>query len=243
MVSCLSPKKVVYFYNFRDSIGYAKPYIIDSVTPFKDPVILTNDILLVTLQTMDQNLNNTPVQLQRNQVIDPYTGFLVDKNGNIELSLIGFVKVAGLTSSEAGELIKEKAKEYFKSPVVRVRILSFDVNFIGELSRPGPINFPSEKVNILEGLAAAGDVPLTGKRSNVLLVRTEGDTKKFVRFDLRSVETFKSPYFYLRQRDIVYVEPTKFRVQSSDNSITRTIGIFSGLISLATIVIALRNIK
>lgn len=243
MTSCLSPKKVVHFYNFRDSVGYVKPYIIDSVTPYKDPVILTKDILMVVVQNLDQNNTNTPIQIQKAAISDLYSGFLVDLNGNVELPLVGFVKVAGLTTSEAAELIKEKAKEYYKSPVVRVRIMSFDVQFMGEIARTGPVNFPAEKVNILEGLAAAGDVPLTGKRSNVLLIRTEGDTKKFIRFDLRSPEIFKSPYFYLRQRDIVYVEPTKFRVQSSDNTIIRSIGIFSAVISVATILLTLRNIK
>lgn len=242
MASCLSPRKVVHFYNFRDSVGYAKPYIIDSVTPFKDPVILPKDILVVTLLTSDQNESNTPVSAKA-QTIDPYSALLVDINGNIEIPLVGFVKVAGLTSSEASELIKEKAKEYYKNPVARVRILSFDVTFMGEISRVGNMNFPTEKVNILEALAAAGDVPLTAKRTNVLLIRTEGDTKKFIRFDLRNQEIFKSPYFYLRQRDIVYVEPTKYRIQSSDNTITRTVGILSGLISFATLVFTLRNIK
>ncbi|PQJ11650.1 hypothetical protein CJD36_007590 [Flavipsychrobacter stenotrophus] len=240
--SCVTSKKSLYFQNVPDSIASNNPFIIDSVTKFVSPVILPNDLLAITVQTIQQSESSTPIQPTKG-VFDPLSGFLVDKNGNIEISLIGFVKVGGLTTSEARELIKDKAKEYYKEPVVNLKIANFDIFFLGEIVQHGPFSFPSEKVNILEALASAGDVPLTAKRNNLLLIRTVGDRKELVRFNTLNTDMFRSPYFYLRQRDIIYVEPTKYRIQSSDNRLTRTIGIIGGIISLSTLILSLRSLK
>lgn len=239
--SCLSPKKAVYFYSVKDSLSTTKPYIIDNVTKYADPVILPNDILFITIQTLLQSETNAPIQTTKT-IADPFLGFLVDKNGNVELTMIGFVHVAGLTTSEARELIKEKAKEFYKDPVINVRIINFDIYCLGEFATK-VINVPSEKVNVLEAVALAGDVTLQSKREQLLLIRTEGDTKKMIRFDLTRTDLFKSPYFYLRQRDILYAEPSKFKVQSADNSILRNVGIISALASVLTLALSYRNFK
>ena len=240
--SCLSPKKVIYFNNIPDTVSATTPVIVQSVK-YEDPKILPNDILSINLQTMDQNQSNTPINTSVVGTFNPLTGFLVDKNGNIELSLIGFVHVGGLTTSEARELIKLKANEYYKSPVVNVRISNFEVNLLGDVNSPGTYPFPSEKVNIFEAIAAGGDLAITGKRNNVLLIRTEGDERKFVRLDLTNSSVFASPYFYLRQRDILYVEPSKFKIEASDNTLVRDVGIVSSLISVAALILAFRNYK
>lgn len=239
--SCLSPKKAVFFYSVKDSLSTTKPYIIDSVTKFVNPVILPNDVLLISVQTLMQSESNSPIQTART-ITDPLTGFLVDKNGNVEISLIGFVHVAGLTTAEARELIKEKAREFYKNPVINVRIINFDIYCLGEFGAK-TINIPSEKVNILEAVALAGDISLQGKRRQLLLIRTEGETKKMIRFDLTRTDLFRSPYFYLKQRDILYAEPLKFKVQSADNSITRNIGIISAVASMLTLALSYRNFK
>lgn len=239
--SCVSPKKIVYFNNLPDTISGENPLVLE-VTKYKEPVIQKADFLAITIQTMSQSSGNTPITTNTVGAFNPLNAFVVDQNGNIELSLIGFVKVEGLTTSEARQLIKERAKEYFKEPVVNVRISNFDIFVLGQASS-GRINIPAEKINILELLATAGDIPLTGKRTNVLLIRTEGDTKKFVRMDLTSSDIFKHPYFYLRQRDMIYVEPNRFQIQTSDNRITRNIGIISSIMSALLVFISLRNIK
>jgi polysaccharide export outer membrane protein len=240
--SCASVKKSVYFSNLTDTVGVAEPLVLP-VMKYIDPVILPNDNLYIALQTMAQNETNTPISSSTVTMFNPLNGFLVDKNGMIELSLIGFVKVGGLTTAEARELIKEKAKEYYKEPVVNVRISNFSVAFLGEFGNHGNINFPNEKVSIFEAVAEAGDILLTGRKDNLLLIRSEGDTRKLVRFNLNSSEVFKSPYFYMRQRDVLYAEPTRYRIQTSDNTITRNVSIISGLLSLLTVFLAFRNFK
>ncbi len=239
--SCISPKKVIYFNDVPDTITLTKPYVINAPA-YVDPVIIPNDILSITVQTIAQNETNTPITSSSVAIFNPLNGFLVDKNGNIELSLIGFVKVGGLTTSEARELIKEKAKEYYKDPVVNVRIANYEISVLGDVNEPGTFSFPSEKVNIIEAFAAAKDISITGVRRNVLLIRSsEGTDKKFVRFNMNSSEIFSSPYFYLKQRDVLYVEPSKYKIQESDNRLTRNIGIFSSVISLAALILAFKN--
>ena len=240
--SCISTKKIIYFNNLPDTIAASNPIVIESVK-YEDPKILTNDILAITVQTIDQSETNQPISSSSTALFNPLNGFLVDKNGNIELSLIGFIHVAGLTTSEVREVIKEKAKEYYKEPVVNVRIANFEIDILCEVVHPGTFTFPSEKVNIMEALASANDLLITGKRKNVLLIRTEGDTRKFIRWDLTSSDVFRSPYFYLRQRDILYVEPSKFKIQSSDQTFVRNIGILSTMISIVTLFLAFKNFK
>jgi polysaccharide export outer membrane protein len=125
-------------------------------------------------------------------------------------------------------------------PVVNLKIMNFDIYFLGDIP-PHSITVYHEKVNILDAISQAGDLMITGKRKNVLLIRTEGDTKKLVRFDLTNTDLFRSPYFYLRQRDIIYVEPNKFKVINSDNTFVRNLGIFSSLIGIGTLLLAIRN--
>jgi polysaccharide export outer membrane protein len=229
--SCISIKKEIYCKDLPDSIN--SPYVMNNLTPFVDPKIESNDILAITVQPISPSTNI--ITSTSTGTFNPLNGFLVDKNGYIELSLIGFVKVAGLTTSEARELLKQKAKEFFKDPVVNVRIANFDIIMLGDVARVGPINIPNEKVSIIDAIALAGDLPLTANRNNILLIRSEGDQKKFIRFDLTSKDIFRSPYFYLKQRDIIYIQPRKDVIQSSDNRFTRDIGYVTAIISLVSV--------
>jgi len=239
--SCVNTKNLLYFKDIPDTMS--TPVIMTNVTPYTDPVIQSNDNLAITVQTVVQNQGNSPITSTSTGTFNPLNGFLVDKNGYVELSLIGFVKVAGLTTMEARELIKQKAKEFYKDPVVNVRIANFDVKVYGDVARPGVVNISSEKASVMDALAMAGDMNITAKRNNLLLIRTEGNEKKFVRFDMRSANIYQSPYLWLRQRDEIIVEPNKFKLQSTDQTFLRNLGIISTLISTVSLVLLFRNIK
>jgi len=242
MGSCVSRKEIVYFQDLADS--GSKPITMLPTTKFTDPKIESNDILAITLQTIVQNKeSNAPITTNSPGTFNELNGFLVDQNGYIELSLIGFVKVGGLTTAEARELIKQKAKEFYKEPVVNVRIANFDIVVLGDVNKPGTLTLPSEKASIIDAIALSGDLSLTAKRKNILLIRSEGDEKKYVRFDMSSSEIFQSPYFYLKQRDIIYVEPSKNKIQSSDNTLIRNLGILSSLISIASLALVFKSLK
>ncbi len=245
MTSCITNKKSIYFNDLKKDSLYPGPgpIVMDSITPFVDPKIEKNDVLAITIQTNSQNESNTPITTSSTGNFSALNGFLVDKNGYIELSLIGFIKVEGLTTTEAREVIKQRAKEFWIEPVVNVRIANFDIYLLGDVGRGGTINSASEKISIVDAIALAGDLQITARRDNILLIRSEGDVKKFVRFDIRSAQIFKSPYFYLKQRDIIYVEPRRDKVQSSDGTFGRYTTYFTTLVSLVSVMFAFRIIK
>ena len=245
MTSCITTKKSIYFNDLKNDSLYPGPgpIVMDSVTPFIDPKIEKNDVLAITIQTNNQNESNTPITTSTTGSFNALNGFLVDKDGYIELSLIGLVKVEGFTTTEARELIKQRAKEFWLEPVVNCRIANFDIQVLGDVGRVGTINSVSEKLSIVDAIALAGDLQATARRDNILLIRTEGDVKKFIRFDMRTAQIFRSPYFYLKQRDIIYVEPRRDKVQSSDGTFGRYTTYVTALVSLISVMFAFRIIK
>lgn len=239
--SCVSTKNLLYFRDIPDTMS--APVAVANITPFTDPKIESNDILAITVQTVVQSPGNMPITSTSQGTFSLVNGIMVDKNGYIELSLLGFIKVAGLTTAEAKEVIKQRAKDFYKDPVVNVRIANFDIEVYGDVAKPGVVNIPNEKASILDVLALAGDVNITAKKGNVMLVRTEGDEKKFYRFDLTSSKVYQHPAFWLRQHDQVFVEPNKYKAQSSDQTFLRNLGIVSTVISIASLVLIFRSVK
>lgn len=244
LCSCASSKKLVYLSDLKEDTLHPRPIILTETTKYIEPRIESNDVLAITLQTTAQTEgSNTPITSNTQGAFDVLNGFLVDKDGYIELSLIGFVKVGGLTTSEARELVKQKAKEFYKDPVVNLRIANFDVTVIGDVGRPGKVTVPSEKATVFDVLAQSGDLQLTGKRKNVLLVRSEGDKKTFARLDLTSSDIYRSPYFYVKQRDMLYVEPNRFKIASSDNRLNRNLALMTAAISVVSLLFLFKVVK
>ena len=244
MDSCVTSNKI-YFKDLKNDSLTAEtpPYVMDQTAKFIDPKIEPNDVLAVTIQTIEQNATNTPITSNSTGSFNELNGFLVDKDGYIELSLIGKIKVGGLTTVEAREIIKQKADAYWKAPVVNLRISNFDIQVLGDVGKPGILTSPSEKISILDAIAMSGDISLSGKHRNVLLVRTDGDQKTFVRLDLTNSSIFKSPYFYLKQRDLLYVEPGKSKLTEANSVFNMYFGYFSAFVSILTALIAFNLIR
>ena len=244
MNSCVTANRI-YFKDLRNDTltPETPPYVMEHTTKFIDPRIEPNDVLAVTIQTIEQNPSNTPITTNSNGSFNELNGFLVDKDGYIELSLIGKVKVGGLTTSEAREIIKQKANEYWKDPVVNLRISNFDIQVLGDVSKPGILTSPSEKISIIDAIAMSGDLNLSARHKNILLVRTEGERKTFVRLDVTNSNIFQSPYFYLKQRDMLYVEPGKSKLTESNSVFNMYFGYFSAFVSILTALIAFNVIK
>lgn len=241
--ACVSSKKYVYFNTLKDDTTYPAKVTISGTTQFKDPTIQPNDILSITIQTLAQNESNAPMEAASSPVADQLSGFLVDKDGYVDLQPVGQVKVMGMTTSEAREAIKLKVAPLYKDPVVRVRIVNFEVRVLGDVGRPGVVTIPSEKATVLDVLALSGDLQTTAKRDNILLARTEGDKTTFVRLDLTSPDIFRNPYFYVKQRDYIYVEPGNFKRQSSDNSVLRYLSYGTSLLGVVSFLYLTKIIK
>ena len=168
-----------------------------------------------------------------------------DNNGNIEFPVVGTLHVGGLTKKQAEDLVKSKIKPYLadsEKPIVTVRMASYHVSVIGEVTKPGIISVPQEKMSVLEALAQAGDLTIYGKRDNVLLIRQDAEGEKHTyRMNLNDANIINSPFYYLQQNDIIYVEPNKVKAQNSSIGSSTTL-LMSGLSILTSIASLVVNI-
>lgn len=242
--SCVVTEKSVYFNNLPDSGTIEKTII----SKFIEPVIQNDDLLAITVQTIDPSsavsVNQAPSMptvggsTSTSIMNQSVSGFLVDKNGEVSIPMLGKLKLSGLTTYEARALIEREASRYFKDPNVQVRFANYKITLIGEVARPATYTVANEKVSLLDAIGLAGDLTIHGKRENVLLVRDNAGRKEFVRFNLNSTDIFKSPYFYLKQNDVIYVEPGKGKVAATNIARTQTISIITAAVSIMTIIIS-----
>ena len=168
--------------------------------------------------------------------------YVVDNNGDIDFPVLGNLHIAGYTRIELEKLLKDKIYPQYitEEPIVTVRFVNYSVSILGEVNRPGKHYFSSDKVNLLDALAMAGDLTIYGKRDNVLLKRENADgSNEFVRINLQDKNLVLSPYFYMQQNDVIYVEPNKAKGNSSSIGSTEnmTISIVGALISVATLLV------
>lgn len=238
--SCASTKRVPYF----QDISAAEKSALSNTAVFTEPAIQSDDILSVSIFTIDptsslvvnqlgnQTLNNVSAQVAGVAATPPTAGFLVDHNGEIDLSTVGKVKVAGLTTSQARDLIRDKAAKFYKDPNVQVRYGNFKVTILGEVARPASYVLPNERVTVLDALGLAGDLTIFGKRENVLLIRETDGKKEFARLNLNSSQVFNSPFYYLKQNDVIYVEPNKGKAATLNQARTQTFAIIGTALSV-----------
>ncbi|MCB0525552.1 MAG: polysaccharide biosynthesis/export family protein [Saprospiraceae bacterium] len=135
--------------------------------------------------------------------------FLVDQLGNIEFPILGKLKLAGLTIEQARDSLTNKVGQYIANPIVTVRWLNFKFTVLGEVSHPATYTLPERSVTVLEAIGLAGDLTNYGNRKNILIIREQDGNREFGRINLQDRAVFQSPFFYLKQNDVVYVEPLK----------------------------------
>jgi polysaccharide export outer membrane protein len=235
--SCGSTQNAVYFANV-DTARFTQVIKAD----YKEPLIQTDDILTISVQSLGQDAFAAPgaVAAGAGGAVasggTAVSGFLVNKAGNVELPMLGIVKLAGFTTSQAIEVIRTKATQFYKDPTVQVRFANYKITVLGEVIKPATYTVPSEKVTVLDAISMAGDLTVYGKRDNIMLMRDNGDKKDIVRLNLNSTNLISSPYFYLKQNDVLYVEPTK--AKSAANNAPRTRLITIG-IAAATLIVTI----
>lgn len=221
MGSCSSTKDIAYFQNSA-SVN------LDSSQMLYDARIMPKDVLTITVNTTDGTaaapFNMTvPTPLSQGQRStysqELLQSYLVDNEGNIDFPRVGTVHVGGLTKSQAEKLILEKIRPYMskdEKPIVTVRMTNYKISVLGEVNRPGMYTVGNEKISILEALAQAGDLTIYGVRTNIKLIREDATGKKAIHvLDITDANLINSPYYYLQQNDIVYVEPNKVKAQNS----------------------------
>ena len=244
--SCMSTKKVAYFQN-RESVDLALS------KGLYDAKIMPKDILQIQVFSMtpsasmpfnlEKNITTNSSSYQPNQ--SSVYNYLVDNDGNIYFPVVGKVHLGGLSKNEAESLLKSKILPYMSQDedfLVHVRMINYKYSVIGEVKNPGMFTTQNEKVNIIEAIAQAGDITLYGERDKVYLIRENADgQKEFHKLNFNDANIVSSPYYYLQQNDIIYVEPNKALARSSyfSTSTSMWFSITSALTSISTFIIAI----
>jgi polysaccharide export outer membrane protein len=222
--SCVSPKSIVYFQG--DTTRFSTTKIQQSYIP----TIASNDMLSIIVGSLNTEANaifNAANEFTSSSVSygagsstarQPF-GYLVDSEGNIELPLIGKVHIAGLQTQVAADTIRQRLLVYLKEPSVNIKNINFKVSVLGEVNRPAVYVIPDEKITLPEVLSLAGDLTIFGKRNNVMIIREEKGERQYARVDLTSRAIFESPYYYLHKNDVIYVEPIKARMNTTDRAV------------------------
>ena len=219
LVSCSPTRNIVYLSDLKGA-EYS-----EEIKNKIDPKIQPDDVLSISVSSLnaESNLlfNSGVLQTLGSTSSTPLTsraseGYLVDQKGAINFPVLGMVELAGLSKEQATEKMTAEIKKSVKNPIVNIRFLNFKVTVIGEVNRPSSFNVPSERLNVIEALGLAGDLTPYGKRENILIIREHNGIRSTSRVNLTSKGILNSPFFYLQQNDIVYVEPVKARgIQSS----------------------------
>ena len=241
--SCGSTKKITYFQNIPDVDFKQSRHLYDAK-------IMPKDVLSITVSTVNPEaaapfnqtvptvLSSSSQSTYNNSLMQSY---LVDNNGQIEYPVVGTITVGGLTKSECEQLVLSKIRPYINEnerPLVTVRMFNYKISVLGEVNHPGMFTVGNEKITIYEALAQAGDLTIYGVRDNVKLLREDSTGQKEIHIlNLNDANLVTSPYYYLQQNDVVYVEPNK--VKSRNSSVGATTSLWfsatSILISLASL--------
>jgi len=245
VTSCTTSKNVAYIQN-SDYVDYTRSeYLYDAR-------IMPKDILTITVNTVNPEasepfnlvIRNT---LQQGGNIATSGGslqtYLVDNNGCIEFPIVGKLQVGGLTKSMCEKLIHDNIQRYMnaeENPIVTVRMSNYKISVLGEVNRPGMFTVNNEKINIFEALAQAGDLSIYGVRDRVKLIREDSKGLKEIHtINLNDANIINSPYYYLQQNDVIYVEPNQVKARNSaiGTSTTIWISVTGALVSLASLIV------
>lgn len=212
--------------------------------------IVPDDELLITVTSLEPSASamfNLPMANVATRGIQEVTGnvalqtYIVSSDGDIHFPQLGTLHVGGMTTKELTEMLTKRISEYVESPMVRVEIVNFNINVLGEVNKPGQFPIPKESLSILDAIALAGDLTEYGQRDNVLLIRREGDKTIYHRFNLNDAKSLNTPYFYLKQNDVVYVEPTNTKDSNAKYNTNNSfkLSVISTIVSAVSVIASL----
>jgi len=245
--SCVSTKKLIYLQG-ADKMSD----LPEQVTQNYELTIQKDDQLSISISSKDRELlepfgnklqfGESVLSVSSSMYQPQLSYYKVDSEGNVDLPILGSIKASGYTLSALEEQIEKKirSENLLKDPQITVKLMNFKVAVLGAVARPGQFSVDNERITILEALAQAGDLNVSAIRRNVLVLREENGARTSHSVDLTSAGLTKSDYYYLRQNDVIYVEPNQsIVVQSSPFWTFFSAGssVVSLLISVVTLVI------
>ena len=231
--SCTSSKKLIYLQEKKK-----EQVINQDIKNSYDPRIQNDDLLYISISSKDAELiepfTNSTLIGNTSTSSTEANGFLVNNDGFVSLPSLGHIYVRGLTCGEIASKIENQLidDDYIKDPIVSVRLGNFKVSILGEVDNPGEVNIKGNRVTILEAISQGGDLKPTAKRKNVKIVREINGKRSIHTIDLTKANIIESPYYYLCQNDIIYVEPNK-SIGTKSSTWSSILGIGGTLLSLA----------
>jgi polysaccharide export outer membrane protein len=244
VTGCAEQRNLVYFSDVQQNEAFQM-----AIVNAHEPKIQSGDILSITVSSLDPTSNamfNTGSMVSSTGGQPNITGgstnigkegYLVGNDGTINFPVIGKVSLAGLTLTEAHEQMRAELNKYVKEPIVNIRFLNFKITVIGEVNRPASFTVDNDKVNVIEALGMAGDMTAYGQRENVLIIREVEGTRNLARLNLNSSDAFNSPYFYLQQNDVVYVEPSVIKEKQASRN-PNTLPVILAIVSITTLIVS-----
>ena len=208
--SCRSYREIPYFQEVnRNTVSQ------EDITNYSPLTIQPDDIIGINVLSLNADAS---AAFNYNATNNPNIGYVVNQKGEIKLPMVGNMKVSGLTTDELRTQLQRTLLTYLREPTVNVRILNFKVSVFGDVLRPDVYSVANgERLTLPEALAMAGDLNITGLRE-VLLIRERNGKREYVPLDLKSKNIFNSPYYYLKNNDMIYVQPHKTKLAVVENS-------------------------
>jgi polysaccharide export outer membrane protein len=243
LFSCASRKDIVYYQGIEGIAAAEK-------SASYEIKIQPDDLLMIIVSAEDPEIaipfNLASVSTQSPGKMDISMGqqtmqlYLVDASGTIDFPILGKLKISGMTRSEVLQMLQQKIGVYIKNPIINLRVMNFKVSVHGEVNSPGTFPVASDRLTLIEALTMAKDLTIYGKRDNILVIREIDGVKSYNRIDITKADFIHSPFYYLAQNDVVYVEPNKNKINGAaiGPNTGVIISISSLLITLITIIIA-----
>jgi len=237
--ACNTEKKIASLVYFNQQGDSTLARAVQSV----EPVIQAGDRLSIVVNALNPasaapyNLGSSATGSGSGGSVS--AGYVVEADGTIQFPQLGKIKVVGMLRKQLIDMLTPLLAKYVTDPVVTVQFLNFKVTVLGEVAQPGTLNIPDGKVTLVEAIGLAGDLTLTARRDNITVIREKNGERSFGQVNLLSKNIFSSPYFVLQQNDVIYVELTKAKVASSDQTFVRNLSIATSIISVLSTLIVL----
>ena len=245
--SCTSKKKLDYLQNIESvALEASMKNAKSTIQPNDQLVIMVTAKDMDVVKPFNQNFssgqilqyslpsNNAPAQSQTSASGPTY---MVDSQGNIEFPVIGKINTENKTTEELRDILKKEISKYVVNPQVSVRNTNYKITVLGEVNRPGTYNIPDARTTLLEVLGFAGDLTIYGNRTDVLVVRNIDGVMSKERIDLTKADFINSPYFYLKQNDVIIVSPNETKQKTS--RLDPNTGIYISVASIVVTILAL----
>jgi polysaccharide export outer membrane protein len=248
--SCGNVKNLQYLQTSFDTarlskVQYPEPVIqkgdLINITVYSDDPLATAAVMRQVGGSSSLALSSENSSSGSQAMAAAASGYLVDKQGNLQLYKLDPIHVEGLTKYQLADTLEYfyTKQDLLKNPYVEVRFLNYKITVIGEVNRPGPFTVPTDKISAYEAIGLAGDITSYGRRDNVLVVREINGVRTFGRLDLQDPKVFLSPYYYLQQNDLVVVDVGKAKAAVNNQNKMQYVSLGASLLSITAVFISL----